>query len=177
MDPSETPQDSGYIFLDTCVLQAAASSEKAKSEKVLDCLKELTHQKYRLAISEFTFYENLHGLWGEKAQKAVTLLHSYEKKVVSDKVLIVASFLGGLYVDVKSDGPNAGDKIIAATAILENGFVLTENHRDFPHPFFLTEKSITLTYTKAGRYKKTIDLALYKPNVDLIGRRIQEKDQ
>lgn len=176
MDPSQTQQNNPYLFIDTCVIQAAGSKEKTKSEAVIKTLGELS-KNYRFAISEFSLYENLHGLWGKKAINAAKLLNSYERKVVSDKVLTTASLLGGLYHDEKFDNIDAGDKIIGATAILENGFVLTENHKDYPHPFFLTEKSIPLRYLAVGKYGKTIDLAIYKPDRDLIGRRIEEAEK
>lgn len=175
MDPSKTLQDNPYLLIDTCVIQTAGSKEKSKSEAVIRALGEIA-KSYRLAISEFTIYENMNGLMGEKAKEAIKLLDTYESKLVSDRVLLMASLLGGLYHDEKYDGVDAGDKIIAATAILEGGFVLTENHKDYPHPFFLTEKSISLTYITAGKYNKTIDLAIYKPDRNLIERRIKASD-
>lgn len=173
MDPSK--QDKPYLFIDTCVIQAAGSKEKTKSEAVIKALKEIAND-YRLAISEVSFYENLQGLWGKKSLDASTLLRSYEAKIVSNRVLILASMLGALYHDARCDGIEMGDKIIAATAILETGFVFTENHKDYPNPFFKTEKSVPLTYLTAGKYNKTIDLAIYKPDILLIGRRIKEKE-
>lgn len=175
MDPSKTSQNNPYLFIDTCIIQAAGSAEKLKSGIIIKILQEIA-EEYRLAISEFTLYENLHGLWGEKRSQAAKLLRVYERKVVSDKVLLIASLLGGLYHEEKIDGIDAGDKIIGATAILENGTVLTENHKDYPHPFFITKKYIPLTYFTSGRYNKTIDLAIYGPNRELISRRIQEID-
>ena len=169
-------QSNPYLFIDSCVIQAAGNKEKSKSEIVINTLQQISNQ-YRLAISEFTIYENLHGLWGKQADKATELLKVYERKVVSREVLLVASVLGGLYYDEQYPNIDSGDKIIAATTILENGFVLTENHKDYPHPFFLTEKSIPLTYLTAGKYEKSIDLAIYKPDILLIERRIKEKDQ
>ena len=174
MDP-KIQQTKPYLFVDTCIIQASGVKEKPKSEIVIKTLEKISSD-YRLSISEFTLYENLHGLWGKRAINAAALLKKYERKVVSDKVLIFASLLGGLYFDEKYDGIDAGDKIIAATAILENGFVLTENHKDFPHPFFKTKQSIPLTYFTAGRYRKTIDLAIYEPDRILIERRIEEAD-
>ena len=175
MDPSKTQQNNSYLFIDTCVIQAAGSKEKPKSEIVIKALEKIA-KHYRLAISEFSLYENLNGLWGRRRSEAAKLLRTYERKVVSDTVLLIASLLGGLYHDENFEGIDAGDKIIAATSILENGFVLTENHKDFPHPFFLTERSIPLTYLTAGRYNKTIDLAIYRPDSNLIKRRIRETD-
>lgn len=129
-----------------------------------------------MVISDFTLYENLHGLWGKKAQQAAKILKSYERKVVSDRVLTLASMLGGLYKDEQVDYMSPGDKIIAATAILENGLVLTENHRDFPSPFFVGKRFIPISY-KVGHHQRTIDLCLYEPNGSLIARRIEEKDK
>lgn len=174
MDPSKTQQDRHYLFIDTCIIQAAGSKEKTKSEVVIKTLKEIAND-YRLAISEISFYENLQGLWGKKATDASALLRSYEAKVVSGRVLTLASMLGGLYHDAKCDGVDTGDKIIAATAILETGLIFTENHKDYPNPFFKTEKSIPLTYLTAGKYNRTIDLAIYRPDISLIARRIKEK--
>lgn len=175
MDLPKAQQDNPYIFIDTCVIQSAGSKEKSKSEIVIKSLED-TSKSYRLAISEFTLYENLHGLWGKRAMDAAALLRKYERKIVSEKALLLASIMGGLYHDEGIDNIGDGDKIIAATAILENGFILTENHKDYPHPFFLTEKSIPLTYITAGRYNKTIDLAIYKPDRSLIERRINQAD-
>lgn len=177
MEPTpKQAQDKKYLFIDTCIVQFTGDKNKSKSEAVIQCLNLLTKEGYSLVISEITIYENLHGLWGIKAKQATDILRKYEKKVISDNVLIVASLLGGLYHDERVDGIDSGDKIIAATAILENGFVLTENHKDYPHPFFLTERSIALPYITGGKYTKTIDLALYIPNIKLISRRIKEKD-
>lgn len=177
MEPTpKQAQDKKYLFIDTCVIQFAGDKNKSKSEAVIQCLNLLTKEGYNLAISEIAFYENLQGLWGKKVESAHAFLRAYEYKEVSRTVLLIASILGSLYRDEKIDWVDMGDKIIAATALLAGGFVLTENHKDYPHPFFLTEKSIPLTYITGGKYNKTIDIALYKPNILLISRRIKEKD-
>jgi predicted nucleic acid-binding protein len=175
---SSTPQEQNkkYIFVDTCVIQAAGSNTKSKSDGVIKCLQGLNSEGFSLAISEITWYENLHGLWGKKALDAASILKTYEQKIVSNQVLVVASILGGLYHGDKLDGIDMGDKIIAATALLENGFVLTENHKDYPAPFFIQERYIPLTYLFKS-YSKTMDLALYKPNTELINRRIGELEK
>lgn len=176
MPQNENQQNKQYIIVDTCVIQASESKQKTKSEAVIKCLKDLIDTGYSLTISEFSVFENLHGLWGEKAEEAVKILKGYALKIVSREVLLLAAILGGLYYEEKYDYIQTGDKIIGATAILENGLVLTYNHRDFPPPFFLTEKSITLQY-KRDHYVQHLDLAIYKPDIKLIGRRIAEKDR
>lgn len=165
-----------YVLIDTCVIQDTGSSNHSKSEVVSNLLKELSKNDFRLAISEFTIYENLQGLWGKRAIAAKQILSAYETKEVSEGVLLLASQLQGLYHEEGFDNIQDGDKIIAATTVLENGLVLTRNHKDFPHPFFQTEKSFPLAY-KMGHYSVTIDLALYKPDIALIARRIEEKDK
>lgn len=172
--PPKPQQDNRHIFIDTCIIQFSGDKNKSKSEAVTKCLASLAAEGYLLAISEITLYENLHGLWGQQVEKAYELINSYESKVVSWKVLLFASMLGGLYHEEKRTDVDMGDKIIAATALLERGLVLTANHKDYPTPFFLTEKSFALTY-KVGHYTKTLDLILYKPDSKLILRRINER--
>jgi hypothetical protein len=146
-------QTQPYIFIDTCIIQDAGSSIRSKSEIVLGFLEKLVKEGFNLSISEFSIYENLQGLWGQRVKQATNIL----------------------YHDEKVDNVSDGDKIIAATAILENGFVLTRNHKDFPVPFFTTEKSVPLTY-RNGNHQTTLDLAIYKPNLELINRRLVEKN-
>ncbi len=161
------------IIIDSCVLQKAGGNDKQKSQAIKKVLEALSY-RYNLTISSFTVYEMFHGLWGKKAIVIKELLKQYKWHQVSDNTLLVASGVGGLYHEENVDYMSPGDKIIAATAILEKGFVLTENHRDFPHPFFLTEQSIPVIYMTNAKFQKTIDLALYKPDIVLINRRIKE---
>lgn len=161
-----------YIILDTCIIQAAASKEKYKAHVFRSCLDRLG-QTYRLALSEITIYENLHGLWGTRAEQAEKILKVYEWKEISTVVLYLASRLGGLYGD---SGIGVGDQIIAATAILENGLVLTENHKDFPNPYFTQKEWFPLSYEK-GNGKRTNDVILYQPQIKLIGRQIEDRDR
>lgn len=174
MNQASVQLDKRYIFIDTCIIQYMGESNRSRSTSIIKCLTSLKEQDYSLAISQITLYENLHGLWGDKAKKAEDLLETYESKEVSAQNLVFAAWLGGLYHDEKMDGVDIGDKIIASTAILEGGFVLTANHKDYPSPFFLTKESFALPY-QVGHFTKTLDLILYKPNFVLIARRIEEK--
>lgn len=161
-----------YILIDTCIIQAASSKEKDKAKAVTALLNLFLEQGFSLAISEFTYFENLHGLKGNEAKKAVNILKKYEWKEITNEVLTTAALLGGFYRDEKLQGMDDGDKIIASTAFLENGWVLTENHRDFPSPFFMMTKHFPLTYNK-GHHKQTMDICLYRPNSKLIKRKIE----
>ena len=81
-----------------------------------------------------------------------------------------------ILVDTSIGKPNQWEKSTMQDFLLENGFDLTANHRDFPHPFIVTEESFALPY-KVGYYTKTLDVALYKPNISLLIRRLEEKTQ
>lgn len=168
-------QSKKYIFLDTCIFQYVGDKNKSKSAVVRDCLDGLVKKGFILAVSEITMFEHMHGLWGVRAEKAYNLLNVYEWKAITKIILLWATWLGGFYHDEKQDGIDVGDKIIAATAISEGGFVLTANHKDYPHPFFITVESYALEYD-VSHYKKTLDVVLYKPNLELMARRLQEKE-
>lgn len=169
MNPSKLP----YLFLDTCVVQMLADRDSYKSKAVRKVIVEELSTKYLLSISAMTAYENLHGLRGKKLGAAATLLSTFETKDITREVLVVAALIGGMYPK-EEDHIRAGDKIIGATVFLEEGFLITENHKDFPHPFYLTERYLPITYETGGHFKKTIDLSIYKPNILCIDRKIVE---
>lgn len=166
-----------YIIIDTCVIQAAGHKKQTdKSKSIAICLEGLSKRDYNLAISEITAYKNLQGLWGRRAKEAVKLLQAFESKEVNRDVLLLGAMLGGLYHD-EQVSVSVGDTIIAATAVLLGGFVLTENQRDFPPPFFTQLEWLPIHYVdQQARRDKTIDLGLLKPNIELIGRRIHERE-
>ncbi len=164
-----------YIFVDTNVIQLAGDKNKSLSDAVINVWSRFVQEGYSLAISEISLFENLQGLWGKKVEQAAKTLALFEAKEVTAKVLLFASTLGGLYQN-ESDiyrYIETGDKIIASTAILENGEILTRNHKDFPSPFFNQHKWIPVEY-KVNEFKRCMDLSLYKPNVPLIKRRNDE---
>lgn len=161
-----------YTIIDTCIIQAASSKDANKAKGVTSLLEMLINEGLSLAISEFTYYENLHGLKGSDAKRAVGILKKYEWKQITNNVLTTAALFGGFYHDEKIDGIDHGDKIIAATAFLENGWILTENHKDFPNPFFILIKHFPITYKKKGSHQ-TMDICLYRPHSKLIKQKIE----
>ena len=147
-----------YVLVDANVIQATTSKPATKSTEVLACLKDLEAKDgCRLAISEFTVFENLRNLSGEKLQKAANILRGYEQKVVSLEVLGLAAVFSNLYNDEGYKDVTPGDFILAATAFILGGYVLTNNHKDFPPPFFHAEREFPLAYTK-GYYTQHLDL-------------------
>lgn len=165
-----------YVLVDANVLQHAGSRLPTKAEAVIMCLEQFASDGFQLAVSEYTVFENLHGLWGKKADEAVSFLALFQRFAITSPILTVAAALGGLYHDEGIDMVSAGDKILAATALLENGLILTGNHRDFMPPFFHTVQSLPLAYTKQ-HYTQHLDLAVYALNTSLIDRRIAEKER
>ena len=166
-----------YIILDTCSLYTPAQTRNVQAAPVIKTLKKLTEEGYSLAISEFSVFEKLKGLWRNDISETYKFLQNYEWKTVSSTVLLQASILSKLYEE-EAVGVSAsdGDKIVAATAILEGGLVLTINHKDFPNPFFIAQKELPITYQTKERVNKTLDFILYKPTDALI-RRISEVKQ
>jgi len=164
------------VILDTCIIQAAGDANKSKSESLLNLFDNLSTEGYKLAISEISVFENLHGLWGKKAAKASESFNKLVTKVVSREVLVLASILGGLYKDLGGENISAGDKIIGSTAILENGLVMTENHKDFPPPLWFPRQFFQVTYSK-NHYRKTLDIGLYEPRTEVINRKISENEK
>jgi len=167
-------QSKKYLLLDTNIIQYAGNKNKALSESVRTQLLSLEKSGYSIVISQYSVFENLQGLWGNKAEEATALLAKFEQKIVSKEVLVLSSILGGLYGrenDLKDIAD--GDKIIAATAMLTNAVVLTRNHRDFPIPFFIQENFYDIIYVDGDR-KKLLDLGLYKPNTKIIESKVAE---
>ena len=77
-----------YIVIDTCIIQASGSQkEKEKARVIRNCLYALGSEGYALVLSHITIYENLSGLWGEKARQAGKILRLFEWKEVSLKTL------------------------------------------------------------------------------------------
>src|SRR5207248_1373371 len=153
---------------DANVIQFAGSSLKPRAEGVINCLKTLQETEgYQLTISEYTMFENLRGLSGERWKKALEAILKYERKVVSDEVLFLASLLSTLYNDEGYKTIDSGDIILTATAMLIGGSVITANHKDFPPPFLHTEKSLSIAYVN-GHFTQHLDLAIYKPNYELV---------
>lgn len=176
MTENKNPQKpSKYIFIDAMVIQYAGSKPKARSEAVIKCLGDFEKEGFKIAISEFTGYENLRGLFGTQIEEAAELLSKFENKVISKDVLVMAAYFSGLYHDQKMDGISPGDQIIAATALLEDGLILTENHKDFPSPFFVRDRYVPVKYEIGSHHIKTIDFVLYRTDVTLIARLIRER--
>jgi len=176
MEHDNSPQQSRYPIVDTNILIYTGSKQEALATAAITFLDEQASHGYRLAISEFTTYEYLKRLWGKKAEKSEEAISTYERKAVTREVLETASILDGLYYDEGLTNISDGDKIIAATAILEDGLILTANHKDFPNPFFITHEWRVLPI-KNPRYTQHLYLALYKPNTQLINLKVSDKEK
>lgn len=176
----KNPQGSSFlhcIFIDSNVIQYSADKNNSKSQAFFKLFEKFKQQGYELGISEIVILESLHGLYGKQHAKAYNHLSEFVKKIVSENVLLSAAEIGGLYRDEGFQDTEMVDKIIAATAFLEKGFVLTRNHKHFPAPFFEPISWFPITFKTNNRYVNTIDICLYKPRYKLIARRIGEKER
>lgn len=168
---------SRFIFVDTNIIQYSADKNKSKAKAFFNLFEKFKEQGYELAISEIVIAENLHGLYGKQYEKAYAHLSKFIKKVVAENVLLSAARIGGLYKEEGFQDIKIGDKIIAATAFLEKGFVLTRNHKDYPPPFFEPVSWFPVTFKINGKHQSTIDVCLYEPRYELIARRIREREK
>lgn len=166
-----------YVFIDTQIIQYSADKNKSKSQAFWGLFNNLKKQRLELAISEIVIFESLFGRYGKKQEEGYKYLSQFIKKAVEELTLLAAAEVGGLYIDEGFSNIKPGDQIIAATAFLEKGLILTRNYKDFPSPFFKEIEWFPTTYKIKGRYKETIDVCLYEPRYKLIVRRIKEKDK
>lgn len=143
------------MILDTNILIYLFN--KSKIDKILKIIKEL-YSDYEISISNYTHYEIIS--WGSKEVlilvKALTLFKNIH---VDQEVLIFAGLMKCLGIK------NNGDSIIAATSFLNNAFILTANHRDFPEPYFEETKFWPVDYKTDKNRTTILTTHLLKPKL------------
>lgn len=158
------------VIVDTCVISQLNSNSKKLSDNLALYLEDLSKRGYELTLSTITGYEILQNLFGEKEDKTVRLLDQYQQKEITTEVLYWAAKLRSLYKEIGHEiTKKGGDSIIAATAFLLDGRVLTINCRDYPYPFFtqVEHKALEYEITRGDNdvwYTKTIDITLFRPD-------------
>lgn len=167
-----------HILLDTNVIQYFVG--KKFSSQVREYLFYLENNFNLVpAVSEYSFFEILRGasiLVEIEMCKALSFFKSFP---INNNLLIASALLHTLYKEDTSinylDKISDGDKIIATTAILEEGYILTANRTDFCWPYFkeIDNKILVLQDSKKG--VKAIGISLLKPNYDLIHKKIKKR--
>lgn len=153
-----------FIYLDTNVLSKLNGD--TFGAKILEYIEQTINlnKGWGTAISTITELEILNELPVEQEKKLKEkILNLFPRFQIEQNIIEMASLLGCLYAtyykETKIDDkhPELPDKIIAATAFVHKGAILTENMRDFPAPFFREIGSQTFTSEK----KKVQNITLY----------------
>lgn len=155
------------LLLDTNILDYSLKKETGEVfHEFLDVLKKA---KYLLTVSQYTRYEISRGANIKKEITAIDTYNKYGNYAVTQNVLETAAMLENLYKSVKiqADKISDGDKIIAATAIIENLTILTANGRDFPWPIF-KECNKKIIIFKVKNRSRCLFITYLKPDYEVI---------
>lgn len=161
------PADRPTIIIDSCIIQYFG--DKNIGPGILSCLQMALNTGYNLCISEATIFEMLDGADLKTEKDRIDTLKVFSSFPITSDRLIAAAQLGTLYKyeNIPEQQISAGDKIIAATAMLTSSLILTANGRDFPLPFFQTITSVDINYKK-GKSQHCITAYFLAPNVKTI---------
>lgn len=176
--PEETTEfrsPSQGIILDTNIIVYLAN--EPTQWQFSDHLSNLRSEGFELAISRFTRFEILKKSEPKKkTDQLIKLLNIFKSVDVTDVVLLIAGMLNTFY---KSENvqrqADDGDLIIAATALLNESFVLTANRIDYPISFFEEIKVNPILYQEMPGLTRALAIYLLKPKRDFILRKLDEK--
>lgn len=162
------------IILDTNILQYLGN--KNIGAELLAYLLDLVKREFGLSISMISVYESLAGVSIKKETNLVKTLSLFQKKEITEEVLIACSRLTTLYAmgRISNTQITTEDKVIAATAILTGSLIMTANVNDFPRPFFREAEERLIFYKHKDR-KRMIPVYLLTPNLGFITQRFSER--
>lgn len=174
-EESKTPPPSKvYVLLDSNILQYL--NTPAIATPLLEYLSELAKADYNLAISDFSIFELLSGIPKSKEKDLLSVLEVLPRFQVNTEVLLTAAQLATVYRIEKCEHQqiNEGDKIIAATSILNGYPILTANSNDFPRPIF-SELHKRLLYYKDKNKDRIIAIYLLNPDLEFAKFRYNQR--
>lgn len=161
------------LVIDSNFIQKLGDINPERAQAYWNLLYKLSDRLFLWSVSEITMFENTQGLWGEKYVAARDYMLKFRRFIVDKNVLLVAARLGGLYGHPSNNEMyrriDHGDKIIAATALLERGAVLTENVKDFPAPYFHHFEHQPITYLEKKLQKTDNVYICYSNNLLVEG--------
>ncbi len=168
--PSSKPQKPlRYILIDTNIFTNL--NNRQLNEQITYLLHDSFTKGYGFGISQFSIFELLDAASVENENKAMSLISGLKHFHITQGVLKAAAHLGCLYteddLDIKKQ-PEIGDKIIAASAILNNAVIFTLNGRDFPIPFFKEISRSLLNYKKPDGRDVYVTSYFLEPDFDTI---------
>ncbi|HEU0080745.1 MAG TPA: hypothetical protein VFQ72_01820 [Candidatus Paceibacterota bacterium] len=163
-----------FLILDTNILSYLDNEKFGK--QIIAFIKDLFDKSpgWGIAISNITIFEAVNELPVEKEEDMTETLAGVPSYEIDKETLILAAHLGSLYVDYFKDQgiqckvPEAGDKIIAASAIKHNCFICTRNIQDYPAPFFIERIRKVFSYEKLGKGVNLQPMYILEPQIDTI---------
>lgn len=183
MNPESKPsKPQRYILLDTNIFEHLGNSELYP--QIINILRDAIGKGYGFSMSIFTLLELIDTASVENEIKAIIATNGVKRFKINQTILIAAGHMGCLYkddgIDVKKQ-PEKGDKIIAATSLVNNAVIFTTNGRDFPSPFFNTISKPLLKYTKSDGREVYLVSYFMEPDAEVIGvkhgERIKEHER
>tara|TARA_Y100000310_G_scaffold234036_1_gene236944 strand:+ start:1169 stop:1702 length:534 start_codon:yes stop_codon:yes gene_type:complete len=164
------------IILDSCTIQYL--DNKAMKLSLWKILKHLRQNKNVFNIALISYYELLSECPKNKEEKLLKILGFFNIHKFSEEVIVTAARLATCYrlePNIKNhQSINDGDKIIAATAMLSDSFILTANANDFPRPFFNEVYKENIIYKKKNK-DYLLSMYLLKPDLDLFLERLKRR--
>ena len=165
------------LLYDSCILQNLCGKMRSGIEPFLTEIQSQTSPR----ISDYTVYELLRGANKKTEQEMRGVLNKITRFGVSTKVLVLSSLLYTLYQEERVDsGISDGDKILAATSILTQAPIMTQNGRHFPRPFFdemeinFCRKTI-IEYGSKQRQRDTSIVYFLEPDYSVINEKITKR--
>ena len=176
MNPSNKKNNSPqrYILIDTTIFQHLGNKELAS--QIIFLLRDALKKGYGVSMSIYSLLELIDTSTIENEINAINATNGIKRFQINQTVLITAGHLGCLYKDDGLDKqPEKGDKVIAATSLLNNTVIFTTNGRDFPRPFFKTITKPMLKYTKQDGREVCLISYFLEPDIELISTKHQER--
>ncbi len=170
---ADFPFKDRLILLDSCVLEYLDDEDLRPS--IVGCLNNVVKNKNTLALSEYLRFELLRGAFRKVETRMMALIDNFQRYQVTEEILIAAAQLETLYKELSvNSGISDGDKILASTAILTNGLILTANLKDFPPPFFKYNfRELIERHQK--RYSQPIAIGILEPDFEIIIKNIEAR--
>lgn len=157
------------LILDTNIIQYI--TDDFVSKELIPYLLTLRDKGYTENISTVSVFESIKGLKRVDEPKLLGFIAAFPKYEVDERVLTAAARLHNLYnqdKSVPSDGISSEDKIIAATAIITNSFVLTANINDFPRPYFNEIEKEKLIYQNKKQKDVMLCVEVLQPDFEYL---------
>ena len=171
MKPIVTIQNSSqWLILDTNIITFL--NDEARQEAVEQILIDAESDGFKPAFSEMTLFEALTNANPKDIIEIEKTTKKLDNFAINTLVLRMGALLHNCYkqegILQRNSDIDMGDRIIAATAILQGAQIFTGNARDFPWPFFIDNQTIDAPFTSKNSNNQLFPLAIKQPNIPIL---------